>query len=196
MIPDNLRYHKEHEWVRVEGKQAVIGISDHAQEALGDIVFFQLPQIGAKVKAGQEIGEVESTKATSSIYTPISGTVSKVNVALNEKPELANKDPYGGGWVAHRNGQPRRSQRADGREGLRGVPRQRSEVRFWGEHARHNTHRHHRSRDRRLRGSHSRGPARRAGHPRRERGCGRLVPELGLHSQQVAAGLRGTRSED
>ena len=100
MIPDNLRFHKEHEWVRVEGKQAVIGISDHAQEALGDIVFFQLPQIGAKVQAGQEIGEVESTKATSSIYTPISGTVSKVNVALNEKPELANKDPYGEGWVA------------------------------------------------------------------------------------------------
>jgi len=100
MIPDNLRYHKEHEWVRVEGKQAVIGISDHAQEALGDIVFFQLPQIGAKVKAGQEIGEVESTKATSSIYTPISGIVSKANVALNEKPELANKDPYGEGWVA------------------------------------------------------------------------------------------------
>src|SRR5947199_9566411 len=100
MIPDNLRYHKEHEWVRVEGKQAVIGISDHAQEALGDIVFFQLPQIGAKVKAGQEIGEVESTKATSSIYTPISGTVSKVNQTLNEQPELANTDPYGQGWVA------------------------------------------------------------------------------------------------
>ncbi len=100
MIPENLRYHKEHEWVRVEGKQAVIGISDHAQEALGDIVFFQLPQVGGKVKAGQEVGEVESTKATSSIYTPISGTVSKVNKALNEKPELANKDPYGEGWVA------------------------------------------------------------------------------------------------
>ena len=100
MIPDNLRYHKEHEWVSVDGKQAVIGISDHAQEALGDLVFFQLPQVGVKVKAGQEIGEVESTKATSSIYTPISGTVSKVNVALNEKPELANKDPYGEGWVA------------------------------------------------------------------------------------------------
>ena len=100
MIPENLRYHKDHEWVRVEGKQAVLGISDHAQEALGDIVFFQLPQVGAKVTAGQEIGEVESTKATSSLYTPISGTVSKVNQALNEKPELANKDPYGEGWVA------------------------------------------------------------------------------------------------
>lgn len=100
MIPENLRYHKEHEWVRVEGKQAVIGISDHAQEALGDIVFFQLPQVGAKVSAGQEIGEVESTKATSSVYTPISGTVSKVNKALNERPELVSKDPYGEGWVA------------------------------------------------------------------------------------------------
>lgn len=100
MIPENLRYHQEHEWVRVEGKQAVLGISDHAQEALGDIVFFQLPQVGAKVKAGHEIGEVESTKATSSIYTPVTGTVSKVNEALNGRPELANKDPYGEGWVA------------------------------------------------------------------------------------------------
>src|SRR5205823_13734938 len=100
MIPDNLRYHKEHEWVRVEGKQAVIAISDHAQEALGDIVFFQLPQIGAKVNAGQEIGEVESTKATSSIYTPISGTASKLNVALNEKPESPTKDPYAEGHAA------------------------------------------------------------------------------------------------
>ncbi len=100
MIPENLRYHKEHEWVRVEGYHAVIGISDHAQEALGDIVFFQLPRVGAKVSVGQEIGEVESTKATSSLYTPISGTVSKVNELLNGRPELANKDPYGEGWVA------------------------------------------------------------------------------------------------
>lgn len=99
MIPANLRYHKEHEWVRVEGPKAVIGISDHAQEALGDIVFFQLPKLGSKVEAGHEIGEVESTKATSSIYTPVSGTVSKVNELLNERPELANKDPYGEGWV-------------------------------------------------------------------------------------------------
>jgi len=105
MIPENLRYHQEHEWVRVEGKQvvgaqAVLGISHHAQEALGDIVFFQLPQVGATVKAGQEIGEVESTKATSSLYTPVSGTVSRVNGTLSERPELANQDPYGEGWVA------------------------------------------------------------------------------------------------
>lgn len=100
MVPEHLRYHKEHEWVRVEGRAAVIGISDHAQEALGDIVFFQLPKVGDKITAGQEIGEVESTKATSSIYTPVSGTVSKVNQGLNERPELANRDPYGEGWVA------------------------------------------------------------------------------------------------
>jgi len=100
MIPQDLRYHKEHEWVRVQGGTAVIGISDHAQEALGDIVFFQLPKIGDKITAGQEISEVESTKATSSIYTPVTGTVSKVNQTLNERPELANTDPYGQGWVA------------------------------------------------------------------------------------------------
>ena len=100
MIPQDLRYHKEHEWVRVQGGTAVIGISDHAQEALGDIVFFQLPKVGDKITAGQEIGEVESTKATSSIYTPVTGTVSKVNQTLNEQPELANTDPYGQGWVA------------------------------------------------------------------------------------------------
>ncbi len=100
MIPKNLRYHKDHEWVRSEAGKAVIGISDHAQEALGDIVFFQLPKVGDTVTAGQEIGEVESTKATSSIYTPVSGTVSKVNEALNTRPELANADAYGEGWVA------------------------------------------------------------------------------------------------
>jgi glycine cleavage system H protein len=100
MIPGNLRYHKDHEWVRVEAGKAVIGISDHAQEALGDIVFFQLPKVGDTVTAGQEIGEVESTKATSSIYTPVSGTVSKVNQALSDRPELANQDAYGEGWVA------------------------------------------------------------------------------------------------
>ena len=100
MIPENLRYHKDHEWVRSQAGKAVIGISDHAQEALGDIVFFQLPKVGDTVTAGQEIGEVESTKATSSIYTPVSGTVSKVNQALNDRPELANEDAYGEGWVA------------------------------------------------------------------------------------------------
>jgi len=100
MIPSNLRYHKEHEWVRVEGSQATIGISHFAQDALGDIVFIDLPKVGVKVSAGQQIGEVESTKTTSTIYTPVSGTVAKVNTDLKDHPEVVNSDPYGKGWMA------------------------------------------------------------------------------------------------
>ena len=100
MIPSNLRYHKEHEWVRVEGTQATIGISHFAQDALGDIVFIDLPKEGATVAAGQQIGEVESTKTTSTIYTPVSGTIAKVNADLKDHPEVVNSDPYGKGWMA------------------------------------------------------------------------------------------------
>jgi glycine cleavage system H protein len=100
MIPSNLRYHKEHEWVRVEGAQATIGISHFAQDALGDIVFIDLPKVGATVAAGQQIGEVESTKTTSTIYTPVSGTITKVNTDLKDHPEVVNSDPYGKGWMA------------------------------------------------------------------------------------------------
>ena len=100
MIPSNLRYHKEHEWVRVEGSQATIGISHFAQDALGDIVFINLPKVGVKVSAGQQIGEVESTKTTSTIYTPVSGTIAKVNTDLKDHPEVVNSDPYGKGWMA------------------------------------------------------------------------------------------------
>ena len=100
MIPSNLRYHKEHEWVRVEGSQATIGISHFAQDALGDIVFIDLPKVGVKVSAGQQIGEVESTKTTSTIYTPVSGTIAKVNTDLKDHPEVVNSDPYGKGWMA------------------------------------------------------------------------------------------------
>ena len=100
MIPSNLRYHKEHEWVRVEGTQATIGISHFAQDALGDIVFIDLPKLGATVAAGQQIGEVESTKTTSTIYTPVSGTIAKVNADLKDHPEVVNSDPYGKGWMA------------------------------------------------------------------------------------------------
>jgi glycine cleavage system H protein len=100
MIPSNLRYHQEHEWVRVEAKQATIGISHFAQDALGDIVFIDLPKIGTKISAGQQIGEVESTKTTSTIYTPVSGTVAKVNMDLKDHPEVVNSDPYGKGWMA------------------------------------------------------------------------------------------------
>ena len=100
MIPSNLRYHQEHEWVRAEGAQATVGISHFAQDALGDIVFIDLPKVGAKVTAGQQIGEVESTKTTSTIYTPVSGTVAKINADLKDHPEVVNSDPYGKGWMA------------------------------------------------------------------------------------------------
>ncbi len=100
MIPSNLRYHQEHEWARVEGKQATIGISHFAQDALGDIVFIDLPKVGTKVTVGDQIGEVESTKTTSTIYTPVSGTVAKVNGDLKDHPEVVNSDPYGKGWMA------------------------------------------------------------------------------------------------
>ncbi|BCA53660.1 Glycine cleavage system, H protein [Nitrospira sp. KM1] len=99
MIPADLRYHKEHEWVRVNGKQATIGISHFAQDALGDIVFIDMPKSGTVVKAGQQIGEVESTKTTSTIYTPVSGTITQVNAGLKDHPEAVNSDPYGNGWM-------------------------------------------------------------------------------------------------
>lgn len=100
MIPSDLRFHKEHEWVRLDGKRATVGISDFAQDALGDIVFLDLPKVGASVKVGQQIGEVESTKTTSTIYTPVSGTVSQINTDLKDHPEVVNSDPYGKGWIA------------------------------------------------------------------------------------------------
>ena len=100
MIPSNLRYHREHEWVRLEGKQATIGISHFAQDALGDIVFIDLPKAGTQISAGQQIGEIESTKTTSTIYTPVSGTIAKVNSDLKDHPEVVNSDPYGKGWMA------------------------------------------------------------------------------------------------
>lgn len=100
MIPSDLRYHKEHEWVRLNGKQAMVGISHFAQDALGDIVFLDMPKVGTAVTAGQQIGEVESTKTTSTIYVPVSGTVSKINTDLKDHPEVVNSDPYGKGWIA------------------------------------------------------------------------------------------------
>ena len=99
MIPKDLRYHQEHEWVRMSGTQATVGISHFAQDALGDIVFIDMPKPGAVVKAGQQIGEVESTKTTSTIYTPVSGTITKVNADLKNHPEVVNSDPYGKGWM-------------------------------------------------------------------------------------------------
>ena len=100
MEPTDLRYHQEHEWVRVDGNHATLGISNFAQDALGDIVFIDLPKVGTTVAAGQQIGEVESTKTTSTIYTPVSGTVAKINGDLKDHPEMVNSDPYGKGWMA------------------------------------------------------------------------------------------------
>ena len=99
MNPSELRYHKEHEWIRVQGNQVTLGISHFAQDALGDIVFIDLPRVGAAVTIGQQIGEVESTKTTSSIYTPVSGKVAKINTDLKDHPEAVNSDPYGKGWM-------------------------------------------------------------------------------------------------
>jgi glycine cleavage system H protein len=99
MEPTDLRYHEEHEWIRIDGKQATMGISNFAQDALGDIVFIDMPKVGTTVAAGQQIGEVESTKTTSSIYTPVTGKIVNVNTDLKDHPEVVNADPYGKGWM-------------------------------------------------------------------------------------------------
>jgi glycine cleavage system H protein len=98
-IPTDLRYSREHEWVRVDGSTARIGITDFAQDSLGDVVFVQLPDVGLEVVAGASASEIESTKSVSDVYVPVSGEVSAVNAALVEKPELVNSDPYGEGWI-------------------------------------------------------------------------------------------------
>jgi len=100
MNPENLKYHREHTWVKVSGKRATIGITDHAQEALGDIVYIDLPDADTPVEVNSELAEIESTKATSSVISPISGTIIEVNEDLAESPEIINEEPYGKGWVA------------------------------------------------------------------------------------------------
>jgi glycine cleavage system H protein len=99
VIPDELRYTAEHEWVRTGGETVRVGITDHAHEALGDIVFVTLPEVGTEIEAGQSLGEVESTKSVSDIYAPISGEVVARNDVLDARPELVNADPYGEGWM-------------------------------------------------------------------------------------------------
>lgn len=100
MTPDDLKYHKEHTWVKVSGRKVIIGITDYAQDALGDIVYIDLPELDTDVEANTEIGEIESTKATSSIISPVSGKVIEVNEELSETPEIINEDPYGKAWIA------------------------------------------------------------------------------------------------
>lgn len=99
LIPENLQYTKEHEWVLAEGSIYTMGITDYAQEALGDIVYVQLPQVGQSVRAGAICGEIESTKSVSEIYAPVSGVVQAINEALTNAPESINSDPYGTGWL-------------------------------------------------------------------------------------------------
>ncbi|MGH2805842.1 MAG: glycine cleavage system protein GcvH [Actinomycetota bacterium] len=97
--PDDRRYTKEHEWAREEGGRIIIGITDYAQDQLGDVVFVGLPETGAQVEAGKPLGEVESTKSVSDVYSPVSGTVLEKNPEVEGNPELINSDPYGKGWL-------------------------------------------------------------------------------------------------
>jgi glycine cleavage system H protein len=98
-IPEDLQYTKSHEWVRMDGDTATIGITDHAQDELGDVVFVELPDAGASFDAGESFGTVESVKAVSDLYTPVGGEVVEVNSALEDAPENINEDPYGEGWI-------------------------------------------------------------------------------------------------
>ncbi len=98
-VPDDLRYSTDHEWVRTDGDRLRIGITDYAQDALGDVVFIDLPGPGMSVEAGGLLGEVESTKSVSEIYAPVAGEVVAVNVSLMDAPEQVNADPYGSGWI-------------------------------------------------------------------------------------------------
>jgi glycine cleavage system H protein len=99
MYPNDYRYTKEHEWIKAEGDSATVGITDHAQDQLGDVVFVELPKVGAKLQSAQSFGTVESVKAVSDIYAPVSGEVTEINEALVDTPEKLNEDPHGQGWL-------------------------------------------------------------------------------------------------
>ena len=99
LIPDDLRYSNDHEWLRVDGNRITVGITDYAQDALGDVVFVQLPTVGTQVDEGQSISEVESTKSVSDIYAPVTGRIVAVNDDLSVTPEVLNADPYGAAWL-------------------------------------------------------------------------------------------------
>jgi glycine cleavage system H protein len=98
-LPDSLRYTKDHEWAEAGGGTIRIGITDYAQDALGDVVFVELPEVGATFEEGEEFGTVESVKAVSELFMPVSGEVVEINGELGDSPELVNQDPYGGGWM-------------------------------------------------------------------------------------------------
>ena len=98
-VPDDLKYTAEHEWAKVGGTTIRVGVTDYAQEALGDVVYVSLPEVGAKIGQGDAFGEVESTKSVSDLYAPVTGTVTARNDELESRPELINSDPYGEGWI-------------------------------------------------------------------------------------------------
>jgi glycine cleavage system H protein len=98
-FPDDLRYTEQHEWARADGDRVRVGITDYAQDALGDVVYVDVPEVGSIVKAGEPFGEVESTKSVSDVYSPVNGTVVERNARLADAPELVNQDPYGEGWM-------------------------------------------------------------------------------------------------
>ena len=98
-VPEDLRYSKDHEWARLEGDRVRVGITDYAQDALGDVVFIELPEVGATVKLDESFSEVESTKSVSDVYAPLAGTIAEVNTDLADAPERINEDPYGEGWI-------------------------------------------------------------------------------------------------
>jgi glycine cleavage system H protein len=98
-VPDHLSYTQEHEWVAIDGATATVGITDHAQQALGDVVYVSVPAPGTKVTAGEPCGEVESTKSVSDLYSPVDGEVAEVNGEIDDNPGLVNTDPYGAGWL-------------------------------------------------------------------------------------------------
>jgi glycine cleavage system H protein len=97
--PDELKYHPEHDWARIEGDQATFGVTWFAQDSLGEIVFFDLPDVGTEIKANQPYAEIESVKAVSDVFAPLSGEIAEVNGALSDNPEKINQDPYGDGWL-------------------------------------------------------------------------------------------------
>ena len=98
-VPEDLHYSKDHEWVRVEGGEAIIGITDYAQNSLGDVVYVELPKAGDEFAANESFGSVESVKAVSEVFTPVAGIVAKINEALADEPEVVNSDPYNVGWM-------------------------------------------------------------------------------------------------
>jgi glycine cleavage system H protein len=98
-VPEDLRYTSDHEWVRVDGSRVRVGITDYAQDALGDVVFVQLPEPGSTVTAGASFSEVESTKSVSDIYAPVTGSIVEINTDLSDAPQRLNEDPYGEGWI-------------------------------------------------------------------------------------------------